>query len=335
MLLKADRCIHRCKRYACIMTTIKTRVDIPRTSPDALAELEHVVPAATSKGSQSVIGVAGTTAAQMVVKKQVKAAAAEVMKDPATLSRALEQAAQHPRVPPKVAAKMGTTAATLATKLGGEAAQGAAAKTAQGVAAKALPIVGNVLSAAGACVAGFHFLKSIATGPRDMEKIVKEGAHFLGQAAGIAVPWVGMGSSVANAAWDAKIANGEQDTGTPEAVSLMRDSAGLLKQGLTDAGLHEVATQVNPDKITHQADLMKVLEKTAAGTEKKLAEVASDPNSTAEQRDELRALSEGFAELHDVLKTHHQGGSKLSDSKKRELDARLQALTSGAVPASH
>lgn len=158
----------------------------------------------------------------------------------------------------EVAAKAGAGAAAGAAGAAAGAA-GAATKGAAATAAKAggqaLPVIGNIISVGSTLLAGANFIGQLMKKPHDFEKLMKEGINTLSQGIGIAFPWVGLGGTLVDAAWGAKVSVSDQKkqaAGIPvtenaniaEALPLLTDSAHVLQAALTGAGKHDAADKL-------------------------------------------------------------------------------------------
>ncbi|MDP2342199.1 MAG: hypothetical protein Q8O67_14680 [Deltaproteobacteria bacterium] len=173
----------------------------------------------------------------------------------------------------KVAVNAG---AKVAVNAGAKAAVAAGTKGAAITAAKAggqaLPIIGNVISVGSTLIAGANFIGQLFKKPADFEKIMKEGINTATQGVGIALPWVGLGGTLVDAAWSAKtgVSDGKkQAAGIPvtenanfaDALPLLTDSAEVLRSALMGAGKGEAADKVGnliaTTKTMHGLDLNK------------------------------------------------------------------------------
>ena len=199
-------------------------------------------------------------------------------KNPEAIKAALSGIeAMAPKMGHKLGPKIADTAAKLGPRLLGEGAEigaktaaagakGAAqagatvgakvgAKTAIKAGGQALPIIGNVISVGSTLLAGANLISQLAKKPHDVEKILKEGINTLTQGVGIAFPWVGLGGTLVDAAWGAKVGVSDEKKaaqGIPvtenaniaAAMPLLGDSAEILQAALKGAGKADAAEKV-------------------------------------------------------------------------------------------
>ncbi len=287
---------------------------------------------------------------------------------PKLLGEGAGAAAQTGAAAAKTAAQTGAAAAKTAQVAGGAAkaavqTAGTATKVAA-TGAKALPVIGNIVSVGSTLLAGASLLSQLTKKPRDVEKILKEGVNTLTQGVGIAFPWVALGGTLTDAAWSAKLSVSDQKkaaAGIPvtenanvlASLPLLTDAAQILQSGLAGAGKHDAAEKVgnlvtttktmakldlnNPgDRIAmmrkdQQAALVALAHETKAELE-----AASNDEATGTRKESLMSLAKGFGALADtVLATSRfdkrEASPGFDDKAKKDLEVKRNELAGNLV----
>lgn len=279
---------------------------------------------------------------------------------------------------PKLGSSLGPKIAETASKLGprllGEGAEAgvkvaaqAGAKGAAVTAAKAggqaLPIIGNVISVGSTFLAGANFIGQLMKKPHDFEKIMKEGINTLSQGVGIAFPWVGLGGTLVDAAWGAKVGVSDQKkaaAGIPvtenanfaASLPLLTDSAQVLQAALHGAGKADAAdklgnlvattkTMANLD-LNKPGDRIALLRKDeqqalialaheSKGELEKLAQA-----ETGSRKEAFIKLAGGFGALADTaLATmrfdKREGTPGFDEKQKKDLETKRNELAGNLV----
>ncbi len=264
-------------------------------------------------------------------------------KNPEAIKAALNgMEALGPKIGGSVGATLASTAKGLGPKILGEGAEvaaktaGAAAGTAAGATAstaatgaKALPVIGNIISMGSTMLAGANLISQLTKKPRDVEKILKEGVNTLTQGIGIAFPWVALGGTLTDAAWSAKVGVSDSkkaaagitvtdNANVAASLPLLTDSAEILRAALHGAGKTDAADKVGNLVTTTKAmakldlgtpgDRMMLLRKdqqealvSLAHESKTELDAAGTDEPAGTRQESLKRLAGGFGALADTL----------------------------------
>jgi hypothetical protein len=226
------------------------------SDPNAMANISQLVAKAGKEGFTKAL-----TSSTKQVGEHFLQTTGVAAKNPEAIKAALQGMEQlAPKLGHTLGPKVAETAAKLGPKLLGDTAQVATSAGATGAkvaatGAKALPIIGNIVSVGSTLLAGANLLSQLTKKPRDVEKILKEGVNTLTQGVGIAFPWVALGGTLTDAAWAAKTSVSDQkkaaqgiavtdNANALASLPLLTDSAEILRSVLAGAGKADAADKV-------------------------------------------------------------------------------------------
>ena len=291
--------------------------------PTAMANIGSVVSKLGKEGFTAALSTSTKNIADHFVKTVgVPAKNREAIK--AALS-GIEQLA--PKIGGSVGAKLASTAKDLGPKILGEGA--AASASAASTGAKALPLIGNIVSVGSTLLAGANLISQLTKSPRDVEKILKEGVNTLTQGIGVAFPWVALGGTLTDAAWSAKLGVSDDkkaaagiavtdNANVAASLPLLTDSAEILRAALHGAGKTDAAEKVGnlvaTTKTMAKLDLgnpgerIKLLRKdeqealvSLAHESKTELDIAGTQAPAGTRQESLKRLAGGFGALADTL----------------------------------
>ena len=213
-------------------------------------------------------------------------------------------------------AQVAATTAQAAASTAQAAGNVAAATTGKAV-GQALPVVGNVISAASTAMAAGNFVQQLFKRPPDFEKILKEGVNTALQGVGIAFPWAGLGATLLNAAWGGKMRSTDKkkaDQGLPVTESanilaslpLLTESSQYVSALLRGFGKGDIADKF--DNVTATANAMDKLDLNTP-----------DQRLMLMQRQQQEALASLLHDSKDELLRQADG----QEGEKREAGLRL------------
>ncbi len=267
----------------------------------------------------------------------------------------------------KTAATATAKTATAATAKTATSTAAAAAKTAV-TGAKALPLIGNIVSMGSTMLAGANLISQLSKRPRDIEKILKEGINTLTQGIGVAFPWVALGGTLTDAAWSAKVGVSDQkktaagitvtdNANVAASLPLLTDSAEILQSALLGAGKTDAAGRVGALVTTTKAmgkldlgnprDQMMLLRKdqqealVSLAHESKTELDTASTDETGTRKEALSRLANGFGALADVTLATMRldkrdaspgpGDDDAVKKQKKDLETRRNALAATLV----
>ncbi len=352
------------------------------SDPNAMANISSLLAKVGKEGFQSAL----LSSTKEVTGHFLQTAGVQA-KNPEAIKAALQGIEQlAPKLGSSLGPKIAETAAKLGPRLLGEGAEAALKGSVQGAATvgakagaqvgaataakaggQALPVIGNIISVGSTLLAGANFIGQLMKKPHDFEKIMKEGINTLSQGIGIALPWVGLGGTLIDAAWGAKVSVSDQKkqaAGIPvtenanfaAALPLLTDSAQVLQAALTGAGKHDAADKlanlVTTTKTMAHLDLNKpgdriallrkdeqqaliALAHESRGELEKLSGLETGPRKEA-----LLKLASGFGALADTTlstmrfdKREAAPGfnEKSNSTGKKDLETRRNELAGNLV----